>query len=117
MVFISFCPCPVDRSIARASIIAPETKKATNGIDHQFTAFVPPDAILFPMPSYAQDVLFFNTTLLNYVIISSHVITDISQLLFHIHNRHLANVIPHSHSQPIVFWGVFGYVFFLAKKN
>lgn len=58
------------RSIARASIIAPETKAATNSIDHQFTAFVPPDAILFPMPSKAQDILFFNTTLLNYVSLS-----------------------------------------------
>ena len=85
MVFIIICLCPVDRSIARASIIAPETKKATNGIDHQFTAFVPPDAILFPMPSSAQDVLFFNTTLLNHVINSSHVIADIPQMLFRIH--------------------------------
>ena len=99
MVFITFCLCPVDRSIARASIIAPETKKATNGIDHQFTAFVPPDAILFPMPNSAQDVLFFNTTLLNHVINSSHVIADIPQMLFHIHNRLF-----------------FGYLFSLQKK-
>ncbi|XP_022312175.2 uncharacterized protein LOC111117369 isoform X1 [Crassostrea virginica] len=63
------------QSIARASIIAPETKKATNGIDHQFTAFVPPDAILFPMPSSAQDVLFFNTTLLNHTI-HAHLVKD-----------------------------------------
>lgn len=63
------------QSIARASIIAPETKAATNSIDHQFTAFVPPDAILFPMPSKAQDILFFNTTLLNYTI-HAHLVRD-----------------------------------------
>ncbi|XP_056003314.1 fasciclin-1-like isoform X2 [Ostrea edulis] len=63
------------QSIARASIVDPEMKKATDSIDHHFTAFVPPDSILFPMPAYAQDVLFFNNTLLKHTI-HAHIVTD-----------------------------------------
>jgi hypothetical protein len=55
-------------------------KAATNSIDQHFTAFVPPDAILFPMPAYAQDKLFFNTTLLKYV--RAHSSVCIINLLF-----------------------------------
>ncbi|XP_061190852.1 fasciclin-1-like [Saccostrea echinata] len=63
------------QSIARASIIDPDMKAKTNHIEHQFTSFVPPDAVLFPMPSYAQDILFFNTTLLKYTI-HAHIVED-----------------------------------------